>query len=159
MARIAVSRDMALPRRVVWPAIADLGSHAEWMRDARSIVFQGEQRRGVGTRMEVETVVGPLRTVDVMEVVGWDEGHFVEVEHRGLVKGRGVLSVSESGDQTRVSWAEELAFPWWLGGAVTAWLARPVLAAMWRGNLRRLEESLTMRGDDPPQTPRRPTAG
>lgn len=159
MARIAVSRDMNLPRDVVWRAIADLGSHAEWMRDARSIVFQGEQRRGVGTRMEVETVVGPLRTVDVMEVVGWHEGDFVEVEHRGLVKGRGVLSLSGSGDRTQVSWVEELTFPWWLGGTMAAWLARPVLAAMWRGNLRRLEESVTLRGDDPPQTPRRPTAG
>ena len=159
MARIAVSRDMNLPRDVVWRAIADLGSHAEWMRDARSIVFQGEQRRGVGTRMEVETVVGPMRTVDVMEVVGWDEGNFVEVEHRGLVKGRGVLSLSGSGDHTQVSWVEELTFPWWLGGTMAALLARPVLAAMWRGNLRRLEESLTMRGGDPPQTPRRPAAG
>jgi hypothetical protein len=134
---------MALPRRLVWRAIADLGSHAEWMRDARSIVFQGKQRTGVGTRMEVETVVGPLRTIDLMEVVGWDEGRSIEVEHRGMVKGRGVLSVSGSGGHTRVSWVEELAFPWWLGGEVTAWLARPVLAAMWRGNLRRLEESLS----------------
>lgn len=113
------------------------------MRDAESIVFIGEQRAGVGTRMEVKTVVGPLRTVDVMEVVGWEEGHSIEVAHRGLVKGTGVLGVSGSRDRTVVSWVEELTFPWWLGGAVTAWLARPVLAAIWRGNLRRLESSLS----------------
>ncbi len=113
------------------------------MRDVESIVFIGEQRAGVGTRMEVKTVVGPLRTVDVMDVVGWEEGHSIEVTHRGLVKGTGVLGVSGSRDRTVVSWAEELTLPWWLGGAVTAWLARPVLAAIWRGNLRRLEESLS----------------
>lgn len=134
---------MSVPRDRVWSALADLGSHADWMRDAESIVFIGGQRTGVGTRMEVKTVVGPLRTVDIMEVVGWEEGHSIEVSHQGLVKGAGVLGVSGSGELTVVSWVEELTFPWWLGGAVTAWLVRPVLAAIWRGNLRRLEETLS----------------
>jgi hypothetical protein len=143
MARIAVSRVVPVPRERVWAAIADLGSHTEWMRDAEWIVFVHDQRRGVGTRMEVKTVVGPFRTIDVMEVVGWDEGKSIEVTHQGLVKGRGTLSVSPAvADQTEVSWEEDLVFPWWLGGNITAWVARPVLAAIWRGNLRRLEETL-----------------
>lgn len=143
MARIAVSRVMPLSRQRVWEAIADLASHATWMRDARSLVFVGDQRAGKGTRMEVETVVGPFRTVDVIEVVGWDEGHSIEVAHRGLVRGLGRLSVTPHGDGALVEWVEELGFPWWLGGGATAWLARPVLAAIWLGNLRRLEESLS----------------
>jgi len=129
----------------VWNAIADLASHTEWMKDAERIVFVGDQHHGKGTRMEVETVVGPFRTIDVMEVVGWDEGHSIEVTHQGLVKGRGTLSAGPHGaDRTTVSWDEDLVFPWWLGGGITSWLARPVLAAIWRGNLRRLEESLAM---------------
>ena len=143
MTRIAVTRTMQVPHERVWAAIADLGSHTEWMKDAERIVFVHDQRRGKGTRMEVVTVVGPFRTVDVMEVVGWDEGRSIEVAHRGLITGRGTLAAEPAGKGTLVSWREELTFPWWLGGPIPAWLARPVLAAIWRGNLARLEESLT----------------
>jgi hypothetical protein len=143
MTRIAVTRTMQAPHERVWAAIADLGSHTEWMKDAERIVFVHDQRRGKGTRMEVVTVVGPFRTVDVMEVVGWEEGRSIEVAHRGLITGRGILTAEPALEGTLVSWLEELTFPWWLGGPITAWLARPVLAAIWRGNLARLEEGIT----------------
>lgn len=133
---------MDVSEQRVWAAIADLGSHTDWMRDAETIRFLSDQRRGAGTRMEVVTVVGPFRTLDVMEVVGWAEGQSIDVVHEGLVTGRGTLSASPQGEGTLVSWVETLTFPWWLGGEVTAWLARPILAAIWRGNLERLEESL-----------------
>ncbi len=38
---------------------------------------------------------------------------------------------------TVLSWEEDLVFPWWLGGPVGAWAARPILRWVWRGNLRR----------------------
>lgn len=134
---------MTASPEVVWDALADLGSHSEWMRDAEEIVFTTDQTRGPGTVMEVETRVGPLRTLDVLEVTGWEEGTSIDVVHRGLVTGTGTLSVIPQGEGSNVDWDEDLTFPWWLGGPVTAWLARPVLAAIWRGNLRRLEESLS----------------
>lgn len=143
MPRISVSRQIDVSREIVWEALADLGSHDRWMRDARSIAFTDRQTRGVGTRMKVLTVVGPFRTTDVMEVVGWVEGRSIEVEHRGLVTGRGTLSIGDTDPPSWVTWDEILTFPWWLGGPVTAWIARPVLAAIWRGNLRRLEETLS----------------
>ena len=134
---------MSATHEVVWAALADLGSHDRWMKDAESIVFVTEQRSGVGTRMEVKTVVGPLRTLDKMEVVGWDEGRAIEVVHEGLVTGRGTLSARPHGKGTLVSWEETLTFPWYLGGPITAFFAKPVLGAIWRGNLKRLEESLS----------------
>lgn len=143
MARIAVSRTMAIPRQRVWEVVADLGSHPDWMRDAESLDFIGDQRRGAGTRMRVRTTIGPLRTVDIMEVIGWEEGGWIQVAHQGLVTGQGRLSVHAEDGGTVVRWEEELVIPWWLGGAVTAWLARPFLATVWRANLRRLEETLT----------------
>jgi hypothetical protein len=144
MARIAVTRRMPLPQSTVWGGLADLGSHDSWMRDARSIVFVTDQRSGKGTRMRVKTVVGPFRTVDDMEVVGWDVGRSIEVAHTGLVKGRGKFTIAPVGPgETLVTWDEELRFPWWLGGAITAMLARPVLERVWRGNLGALEEVLS----------------
>lgn len=142
MARVAVSREIPAPHERVWNALADLESHTKWMRDARSIEFTSEHRRGKGTRIEVVTVIGPLRTTDIMEVVGWDEGRSIDVRHEGLVTGTGTLRVEPVAGGSRVTWDETLIFPWWLGGPVTAWLARPVLRAVWRGNLRRLEETL-----------------
>jgi hypothetical protein len=145
MTRIAVTRRVPLPGETVWNALADLGSHHMWMKDARSIVFVTDQRFGKGTRMMVETVVGPLRTLDEMEVMGWEEGHSIEVAHTGLITGRGIFTLEAGGPgETLVTWDEELRFPWWLGGGVTGMLARPVLGRIWRGNLRRLEESLSV---------------
>lgn len=143
MARVAVSRQIPIAYERVWRALADLQAHTSWMRDARSIEITSQIQRGIGTRMEVLTVIGPLRTTDIMEVVGWEEGRSIEVRHHGLVKGTGTLAVEPDGGGSRVIWDETLTFPWWLGGAVTAWLARPVLAGVWRGNLRRLEQTLT----------------
>lgn len=143
MTRIVVSRTIGVPPRKVWETIADLSSHTEWMKDAERIVFTSERRSGVGTRMEVKTVVGPFRTIDIMEVVGWDEGTSIEVVHRGLVTGRGRLSATAADGETLVRWEEDLTFPWWLGGALVAWLARPIMARIWRGNLERLEASLS----------------
>lgn len=143
MARVVVSRRVPVPRDELWEALADLQSHVEWMRDARSIEFTDDRRRGTGTRMRVLTVIGPLRTNDIMEVVGWEEGEAIEVRHEGVVTGQGRFELATEDGATVVTWTESLRFPWWLGGEITAWLARPVLAAVWRGNLRRLEALLT----------------
>lgn len=142
MVRIRVSREMDHPRVTVWEALADLGSHPTWMKDAESLVFTSDLIRGVGTEMAVKTVVGPFRTVDVMRVTGWEEGCSIDVEHSGLVQGSGRLEVQGDDDRSEVSWDEELRFPWWLGGPVTAIAARPALLRIWRGNLERLEETL-----------------
>ena len=93
--------------------------------------------------MDVETRVGPFRTNDRMEVTGWVEGHSIEVVHIGLVTGRGTLSLTAKENGTLLTWDEDLSFPWWLGGAVTAWLARPVLRRIWRRNLANFEASLS----------------
>jgi hypothetical protein len=121
----------------VWERLADLSDHPNWMKDAKELTFTTDQHIGVGTTMEVLTRIGPFTTLDVMEVTSWDEGRAIGVEHRGLVTGTGVLSVETEGDAVLVKWDEDLRFPWWLGGRVTAWLARPVLRRVWRGNLAR----------------------
>lgn len=130
----------------VWGELADLGSHAQWMRDAGSIEFMTDQTSGVGTVMLVPTRVGPLRTTDVMEVVAWEEGRLIAVEHRGRVSGVGRFEVRPAGDGTDLEWEETLRFPWWLAGPVGAWLARPVMKRIWQGNLERLRERVELSG-------------
>jgi hypothetical protein len=137
MARVTVTQHIPRDSGIVWERLADLADHPSWMKDAKSLTFTTGQHSGVGTRMEVLTRIGPFTTLDVMEVTSWEEGRAIGVRHTGLVRGTGLLSVEPDGGGANVMWDEDLRFPWWLGGRVTAWLARPVLRRVWRGNLAR----------------------
>jgi len=96
-------------------------------------------RAGVGVRMKVETAVGPLRTSDLMEVIEWVESRTIGVRHTGLVRGSGRFELAPVAGGTRFTWTERLTFPWYLGGALTAIFAKPVLGWIWRRNLRGLK--------------------
>ncbi len=142
MARTTVSRRVDADPTIVWEKLADLASHASWMRDARAIRFTSEERTGVGTTMEVETRIGPFTTTDVVEVTEWVPGRAIGVTHRGLVKGSGLLSMRRDDSETVVIWEEDLVFPWWLCGRFVAPIASAVLRRVWRGNLGRLAAQL-----------------
>lgn len=135
MAKITQHVDITAPLADVWQAVSDLATHDRWMADAESIVFLSDTRSGVGTVMQVRTVVGPFRTTDVMEVTEWEDGRAIGVSHAGLVKGSGRFTLAPVAGATRFTWTEELTFPAWLGGRVTAFLAKPVLGLIWRRNL------------------------
>lgn len=114
------------------------------MADAESITFTSEQRTGVGTTFDCATRVGPLRTVDKMVVTDWVEGQRMAVQHTGLVVGTGVFAIESTGPNvSKFVWTEDLRFPWFLGGVVTAFVARPVLKRIWMGNLHRFARILS----------------
>ncbi|HKY66867.1 MAG TPA: SRPBCC family protein [Acidimicrobiales bacterium] len=147
MPRIRVQTTVDAPPRAVWRRLADISDHVSWMADAASIRFRGEQRSGVGTTFECETRVGPLRTLDVMEVTEWRERRSMGVRHSGLVTGAGRFVLRRRGRRrTRLVWDETLRFPWWLGGALGGLVGGPVLRLIWKGNLRRFAALVT--GDD-----------
>lgn len=138
MARITVSTPIVAPPEQVWDDIARLESHVEWMADAETIEFLGGATSGAGTRMRVVTRIGPFRTDDVMEFTRWEQPRLMEVAHRGLFTGSGRFSLTPENGGTRFTWSEEIRFPWYFGGPIGAWISRPILAAVWRRNLRRL---------------------
>jgi carbon monoxide dehydrogenase subunit G len=126
----------------VWDELADLSSHVEWMADAHALRFLTDRRSGVGTRLEVDTRFGPLRTTDVMEFTEWDPPHRMAVRHEGLFTGVGEFTLTADGDATALRWREQISFPWYFGGGLGAWAAQPVFRWVWRRNLRRLRERL-----------------
>jgi uncharacterized protein YndB with AHSA1/START domain len=138
MATIRVEIQVPAAPEAVWADVSRLHTHVEWMADAEAIEFLSESREGVGTRMRVATRVGPFRTSDIMEFTAWDPPRLMAVSHQGLFTGRGQFRCEPSSGGTRFRWEEEIRFPWYLGGPIGAWVAAPVLAAIWRGNLRRL---------------------
>lgn len=138
-AGIRVAVDIAAEPSAVWRAVEDVRSHVEWMGDAEAIRFTTEETRGVGVEFECDTRVGPFTTVDVMSITEWEPGHAMGISHRGAVTGEGrfLLEPLPTGG-TRFVWEETLALPRRLGGSLGARLVGPVLAAVWRRNLRRL---------------------
>jgi len=139
VADIRVSTVLDAPPERVWADLEDLASHVDWMADAVAIRFLGDRRHGVGTRVECDTRVGPITLTDVMEVTEWVPGEAMGVAHVGIVRGTGRFTLTPLwGGRTRFAWEESLRFPWWLGGPVGAWVARPLLRSIWRRNLERL---------------------
>jgi len=123
----------------VWRAVEDISTHVQWMRDAVEITFVTEQRRGVGAEFACLTKIGPLTNHDVLRVTAWQPGSVMGIEHTGVVKGDASFTLTPDGQGTRFCWTEVLRFPWWMGGPVGERAAKPVLGAVWRGNLRRLK--------------------
>lgn len=137
--QVLVSIDIDAPVDEVWADVADMGSHAEWMTDAEQITFAGDRQSGVGAVLIVPTRVGPLTTEDWIIVTEWEPERRMGVIHVGIVSGVGAFTLSDTGDgRTRFEWEEELSLPWTLGGPVGEVFAKPIISAIWRGNLRRL---------------------
>lgn len=126
----------------LWATLEPIETHVEWMADAESIEFLTEQRRGVGTRFECLTKVGPIRLRDIMEITAWEPAQRMGVRHHGIVTGVGefTLGPADDGRATRFTWEESLVLRWWFGGALGERLVlRHVMGAIWRRNLRRLK--------------------
>lgn len=127
----------------VWADVRDINSHVDWMADAAAIRFLTDHHEGPGTRFECDTVVGPLSLTDIMEITSWEDERRMGVDHVGLVKGSGEFLLTDLGDgRTEFRWEEDLTFPWWMGGPIGAFVARPVLRQIWKRNLRTLKARL-----------------
>ncbi len=141
---VVVHIDIPAPLERVWEEAAVIEDHVEWMADAESLEFLSEERRGPGVRIAVETRIGPFRTRDEMTFVAWDPPRRMAVEHRGLFKGTGEFTFESLGPATtRMTWRERIEFPLFLGGPLGGLAAKPVLALVWRRNLRRFRRRFT----------------
>jgi Polyketide cyclase / dehydrase and lipid transport len=141
VSRVYVSVVIDAPPADVWSVVEPLECHVDWMADAEAIRYEGLQRRGVGTRIAVDTHVGPLRVTDRMYVTEWIDGAVIGVDHVGRVAGSGRFTLEPAVDGgTLFAWEEELQFPWFFGGRFgTAIGTALVLKPMWRRNLQRLK--------------------
>jgi len=132
---IHVERALTQAPGVVWEELRHIDRHVNWMLDAQEIVFDSPQREGVGTSFRCTTKVGPITLLDAMTITTWIDTAIMGVEHRGVVGGRGVFTLSPRGTGTLLSWRENLLFPWWMGGPLGALVAAPILRSIWKRNL------------------------
>ncbi len=147
MGRIAVETDIGAPPEAVWREVEVVERHVDWMADAVAIRMTSPQRSGVGVSFDCDTKVGPIRLTDRMEITEWDAGRAMGVRHVGLVTGTGrfTLEPLAGGTRTRFRWEEQLRFPWWLGGRLGEVVGGPVMAWIWRRNLRVLKRIVEQR--------------
>jgi hypothetical protein len=140
VARVRVSIIIDRPPSVVWRNIEDIASHVEWMADAEAIRFTSASTRGVGTTFDCDTKIGPIRLTDRMEITEWVPNAAMGVSHVGTVAGNGRFLVRAVGHgRTEFIWEEALTFPLWMGGPLGARVGAPVMAQIWRRNLRGLK--------------------
>ncbi len=135
---IEVSVVVKAPIEEVWADLAQVESHAEWMRDAEAIEFLTEQRTGAGTRIRVPTRVGPLTTVDEIEFTAWEPPQRMAIAHRGKFSGEGEIALQSTLEGTVVTWRERVRFPLSFAGPVGELAAAPILRWIWKSNLARL---------------------
>jgi hypothetical protein len=141
--RIEVGIDIDRLPDVVWRAVEKIERHVDWMADAVQITFRTSRHAGVGTEFECLTRVGPFTTTDAMTVTVWEPGRVMGIEHRGVVTGAGEFTLRLLGEAgTRFSWAEELHYPWWMGGTLGELATRRVFVRIWRKNLERLKAGI-----------------
>jgi len=138
---ISISADYDASPEQVWAALEPIESHVDWMADAETIRFTTEQTRGVGTRFDCVTRVGPIRLTDRLAITEWEPQRVMGVRHDGLVTGTGKFTLQplDGGGRTRFTWQEDLTFPWWLGGRIGERVGgQQVMKRIWTGNLKRL---------------------
>jgi len=137
---IRVSTVVPAAPDAVWEDLRHIDRHVEWMRDADSIRFLTDTTEGSGVLFECVTRFGPFRLTDRMEVVDWCDARTLAIRHSGAVAGAGEFRLTpcpaaDGEVHTEFEWSESLRFPWWMGGAVGAVAARPLLRAVWRRSL------------------------
>lgn len=141
MSSISISTDYDASPEQVWAALEPIESHVDWMADAETIRFTTEQTRGVGTRFDCVTRVGPIRLTDRLAITKWEPQRVMGVRHDGLVTGTGQFTLQplDGGRRTCFTWQEDLTFPWWLGGRIGERVGgQQVMKRIWTGNLKRL---------------------
>ena len=141
--KFRVCTTVAVPPDQLWGVLERVEDHVDWMADARSITFVGSQRRGVGTEFDCLTAIGPLRTTDRMMITEWEPRRAMGVEHRGLVRRARPLHArggAAGADPVLLGGTAARSRGGWAGRSVRS-AAKPVLRAVWRRNLARLQRS------------------
>ena len=121
--------------------LQDIASHVTWMDDAVSITFTSRPSAPASEhRFVCVTRVGPIRLRDHMRVVEWVEGRRIGIAHGGrLLGGEGTFILRRRGsDRTRLVWRERIRPPWWLGGALSGFIAGQVFRPIAAKDLRNL---------------------
>jgi hypothetical protein len=123
----------------VWDVVSDLERQPLWMEEMKSIRLRSPGPLGVGTRGEADVRIFMVGVVDAVEVDVHDPPTHLGIRHVGLFAGEGRIALEAiDADRTLVRWDERLVPP--LFPNLGQVLQKPVLGAIFQGDLERLKE-------------------
>ena len=97
------------------------------MKEASRFRVTSPHREGIGVEADAIIRIGWLSTIDPIRVARWEPPDLLEIEHRGWVKGRGVMRCVRERSGTRIVWIETLIPPWGLVGKLGMWVWQPLI--------------------------------
>jgi carbon monoxide dehydrogenase subunit G len=122
---------------VVWSLITDWEHQSDWMLEASDFVVVSEQREGVGVMAEATISIGGITTRDKVRVAAWDPPRHLAIQHMGWVSGMGKIFLTPLGaNRTHIYWREELDPPIGALGAMGMTAFRPLMARIFKRDLR-----------------------
>lgn len=125
------------PPAAIWELITDWEHQDDWMLEASDFVVVSDVREGVGVEAEATIRIGGIQTRDRVRVAEWEPHRRLVIEHLGWVTGRGIIELTPvAGDRTFVWWREELDPPLGVLGAVGMTALKPLMARVFRRDLR-----------------------
>ena len=126
----------------VWAQLSDVEGHREWIESVESLSFITDEHAGPGTVFDVVVGIGPLRLPGRMTIERWDEGQAIGIRREGSISGTGIIALTQRGNRTNLSWEEEFALPWWLGGRAADLITRTLRMRAMKSDLQRLRDRI-----------------
>ena len=124
---VKTSKVIGAPPEVIWHYLVDWEHLGNWMKEASRFRVTSPHREGVGVEADAMIPIGWLSTIDPMRVARWEPPDLLEIEHRGWVKGRGVMRCLRERSGTRIVWIETLIPPWGLLGKLGMSVWQPLI--------------------------------
>ena len=136
------------PPDVVWTLLTDWERQGDWMLEASDFEVVTPHREGVGVEALATVRIGGISTRDRIRIDTWEPEAHLGIEHLGWVRGRGDLWLEAMDERrTRIRWREELVPPWGVLGAIGSRAFRPLMARVFRRDLRALGELVRASAD------------
>lgn len=128
------------PPELAWELLTDWEAQSDWMLEMSDVVVVSPHREGVGVEAEATVRIGGISTRDIVRVDVWEPNVHLGIVHAGWVGGRGDIHLTPSEDGTTwMDWREQLVPPLGPLGAAGMRLFRPLMARIFRRDLKVLQ--------------------
>jgi hypothetical protein len=145
---IELEAELAGTPDVVWTLLTDWERQGDWMLEASDVEVVSTHRAGVGVEALATVRIAGISTRDRIRVDAWEPERHLGIAHLGWVRGRGDLRLEPAGARrTRIRWREELVGPWGVLGGIGLRAVRPLMARVFRRDLRALGELVRRAAD------------
>ncbi len=138
---INLTIEIAAPRSAVWAYASDIARQPEWMHEMKRVEMLTPPPVRPGSRGRATVRIFGISTTDDVVITEFDPPGTFAIRHEGRFVGEGLLrftAIDES--RTRIDWMEYLRPP--LFANIGGFVQRPILAAIFRSDLRHLKRIL-----------------